>query len=329
MLWKTLALAVASAVAPYATAQEHTSSILELTLGLKGPIHSEKTTVKKLSADPRSQPKLHVYGSPAWIVFDTDGRVIEEEHGQPGHRSPNVKIRNTYHSSDEDDVTRTANGQVSRSQTVTRPDGTVETTTLQDGSLVCRTVDITDKEGNTLESTSYDASGEISDRWVYHYKNGKMTEMQAWGPHNAFVQHTASEFNSDGDLVVETFYDQTGKPVTTFSFDGARLRSYWQDPECGCSQNFGRRTKDVSYSYATRPDGSLETTVLNHPGTDSNREPSDEEVYVGDHVLVEKLTFTYKRDTHGNWTKRIVSAWDKKTGEMVPIEEDTRIVTYY
>jgi hypothetical protein len=328
MLWKTLALAFASAIAALATAQEHTSLIPELTRGLHGPIHSQKTTTKKLSPDPRREPKLHVYQCPAWTLFDTTGRIVEEAQIRRSDGTFVWNVRNSYDPKD-DVTTRTQNGQVFRDETTTRPDGTVETSTFQDGVLVSRTEDISDKDGNTLESTSYGADGEISDRMVYHYKNGRMTELQEWGPKNEFGGHRALEYNSNGDPILATFYDKRGKPVTTFSFEGARLSSYWQDPDCGCSNNFGRRANDASYSYATRPDGSLETTVGNYSRSASRFEPSDEEVYAGDHVLAEKLAFTYERDGHANWTKRVVSAWDKKTGEMVPIEEDVRVLTYY
>ena len=327
MLRKVLALAVACVLALCATAQEPTVWTPAANMGFHGPIHSQKTTIKKLAPDPRTESKLYFHPAPELTVFDTSGRVIEEAHWRKDDGTFAVSVRNSYDA--DDNVTRTDHGQVSREETTQHPDGTVETKTLQDGVLVSRTMDISDKEGNTLESTSYDEAGAISSRMMYHYKNGKMTEMQEWGPKQEFVQHVASEFNSDGDLILMTFYDKEGKPVTTFSLNGIHLSSYWQEPNCGCSNNIGLSTDGVSYSYATEPDGSLETRVQNHAGTRSNLEPSDIERYTGDHVLVEKLAFTYERDGHGNWTKRVVSAWDKSTGEVVPIEEDIRILTYY
>jgi len=327
MRWKGPALAITACVALQVAAQEPTVWTEAGRMGFHGPIHSQKTTVKKLAPDPRTESKLHFHRFPESTVFDTAGRVLEEAQGQRRDGTFYMKVRNSYDA--EDNVTRTENGQVFHEETAQRPDGTVETNRLQDGVLVSRTVDISDKEGNTLESTSYDVASAISSRSVYHYRNGKMTEMQEWGPNNEFIQHRASEFNSEGDLILETFYNKEGKPVTTFSFNGKRLSSYWQDPTCGCSNNLRLRTKDISYSYATQPDGSLETTIQKHPGTESKIEPTEMERYTGDHVLVEKLAFTYERDSHGNWTKRIVSAWDRKTGEMVPIEEDLRTLTYY
>jgi hypothetical protein len=41
------------------------------------------------------------------------------------------------------------------------------------------------------------------------------------------------------------------------------------------------------------------------------------------------LTFQYQRDSHDNWTQRVISAWDPKTDTLIPIEEDDRTIIYY
>jgi hypothetical protein len=46
-------------------------------------------------------------------------------------------------------------------------------------------------------------------------------------------------------------------------------------------------------------------------------------------TLVESSPFSYERDAQGNWTKRIVSVWDPNSDTMIPIQEDSRALTYH
>jgi hypothetical protein len=138
----------------------------------------------------------------------------------------------------------------------------------------------------------------------------------------------ADRYDQDGDLVGRTYFDGNGKTVTTFSLTGGRLTSYWQADDCKCSNSVGISLDDVSYDYQTEPDGSLETTVQNHPQTQSNMELTDTERFSSDNTLLEKVAFSYERDGWGNWTKRVVSAWDPKDNTMIPIKEDLRTLTY-
>src|SRR5262249_8283294 len=45
--------------------------------------------------------------------------------------------------------------------------------------------------------------------------------------------------------------------------------------------------------------------------------------------LIDKLSYQYERDAHGNWTSRVVSVLVPATKDLVEIEHDTRTITYY
>src|SRR2546425_11001034 len=47
-------------------------------MGLRGPVHTQRFTSKKLREDPRSHPKLHIWSPIAWMVFDSKGHFIEQ-----------------------------------------------------------------------------------------------------------------------------------------------------------------------------------------------------------------------------------------------------------
>jgi hypothetical protein len=69
--------------------------------------------------------------------------------------------------------------------------------------------------------------------------------------------------------------------------------------------------------------------VQKHQGHIGEVENNEVERYNEAGDLLEKLTFQYDRDLYGNWTRRDVSLWDSRTNSMIPIQEDTRTITYY
>jgi hypothetical protein len=310
-----------------ASAKEPVKWTQAMNLGFHGPVHSERTISRKLNPDPRTDPRLFIFPSAPWEVFDPAGRPIEESISQEEDGRLSQLARTSYEP--EAWVKSYDNSDSFRIETKKNPAGTVETKTFRNDQLVTRHIRRFNDQGDMLESLSYNSTGELVNRATYAYENGRLTEHQVRGRKGEFYVHMADRYNQDGDLILRIYYDKEGNPVTMFSLDGLKLTSYWQDPNCECSNEVGLGTDGVSYSYRTERDGGLETIVENHSGVEGNLEPTDSERFSGNHVLVEKLTFTYERDAHGNWTKRVVSAWDPNSGIMIPIQEDLRTVTYY
>jgi hypothetical protein len=79
----------------------------------------------------------------------------------------------------------------------------------------------------------------------------------------------------------------------------------------------------------TTKEGILRKTVQHHKGRRTNSEIDDEELYDENDHLLERIAYIYERDSHGNWTKRTSLILDIKTNNMVPVREDTRVLTYY
>lgn len=300
-----------------------------MNMGLHGPVRSQRVTSTKLNPDPRIDPKLFINTPTAWVVFDAAGRVIQQSNAANGdgtiisvaHMSYDPKAA-VESSSDGTNVWRTER-QIGAQ-------GPVEVKTFRNEVLFMRETEKYDELGNMVESITYDAEGDVQSRATYGYDDkGRTTEWCVWGPRNQFNLHMADRFDNEGDLTQRTYFDEAGRAVATFSLSHGRLTTYWQASDCKCAHEVGLSLDDVTYLYKTEPDGTLETTVQNHPHTRSNIELSDAERFSGDNTLLEKITFSYERDTQGNWTKRIVSAWDPISGAMIPIQEGLRILTYY
>ncbi len=300
-----------------------------MNMGLHGSVHSQRVTSKKLNLDPRIDPKLFIYTPTAWVVFGTDGRVIEQASAARGdgtiisvaHVSYDPKTR-IESSSDGTNVWRT--------ETEVGSHGPVEVKTFRNGELFGRETERYDEGGNMVESITYDAEGNAQSRATYGYDDkGRTTDWCVWGPRNQFNIHMADRFDENGDLIQRTYFDESGRTITTLSLSGGKLTSHWQAVDCECSNEVGVSFDDVTYFYQTQHDGTIETTVQNHPHTRSNIELTDAERISGNNTIVEKLTFNYERDSHGNWTKRIVSAWDPKSDTTIPMQEDLRVLTYY
>ncbi len=327
MFPRTLAvLIIAGVISSCVAAQELARPTDATVRGFHGPIHSERMTTRKFGPDPRTDRKLRIRPSPAWLVFDPTGQLIETANDD-GEGTLINHVRTRY---DALGSVSTTNGRILRNVVEKRSGGTVETKTFENEVFIGRTTQRYDDRGDLVESIAYDARGEVEIRENYAYEKGKITDLRIWEANGESDVHVGYRFNDDGDLVLSTFYDKDGSPVTIFSLQGVQLTSYWQDPNCACSHNSVGVTADgVTYRYRALPDGSLEATVTSHPGSETHLEPSEIERYAGNHVLVDKLTFTYERDTQGNWTKRTVSARDPNTGMMIPIQEDIRTLTYY
>jgi hypothetical protein len=58
-------------------------------------------------------------------------------------------------------------------------------------------------------------------------KQGRNTEWYVWGARNQFSLHLADRFDEDGDLTQRTYFDDSGKAISTFSLSRGKLTTYW------------------------------------------------------------------------------------------------------
>jgi hypothetical protein len=300
-----------------------------MNMGLHGPVRSQRVTSRKLNPDPRTDPKLFIDTPTAWVVFDDAGRVTEQANAASGDGTIISVAHLTY--DPKTGIESSSDGiNVWRTERQIGDHGPVEVKTFRNEVLFERETERYDEHGNMVESITYDAEGDVQSRATYGYDDkGRTTDWCVWGPRNQFNIHMADRFDENGDLIQRTYFDESGRTVTTLSLSNGKLTSHWQAADCECSNDVGISFDDVSYFYQTQRDGTIETTVQNHPHTRSNIELTDAERISGNDTVVEKLTFNYERDSRGNWTKRTVFAWDPKSDATIPVQEDLRILTYY
>jgi hypothetical protein len=297
--------------------------------GLNGPVHTVKLQIQKLNEDPRSQPKLWSSVHGPWLVFDRQGRIIDNSNAP----SPDGEVSGYARTEYRDDgsvighlSSEPGHEVLSRSETTTHPDGSTETSTFFDEKLVSRTLVRRNPERNEEEDFNYSASGElVSSSSSRSDNDGRNVDVIVTSP-NSFW-HMCDLYWENG--IQRTELNEQGKVLWSISMQDGKLLSAWHDPDCHCAGSLGwDKHYEGGTSYGFQEDGALEEIISKHPGRYGNIENDEEERY-RDGILMEKLTFEYQRDSYGNWTERTVSAWDPETNSVVPIEADTRVITYY
>jgi hypothetical protein len=182
-----------------------------------------------------------------------------------------------------------------------------------------------------LEESTYDAGGELRTRLITHYDAvGRVTAQEAHGPGDEFQLHFADEYGNDGSLVNRDYLSADGRIVMSLAFRGDRLLSFARAPDCRMQgSGFVLDGEGVSTEYQVHDDCTLEMIVQRHPGRETNFDNDVMERFDEAGHLLDRLTLHYDRDRYGNWTRRTISAWDPKTNQTVPIQEDVRTLTYF
>jgi len=304
-------------------------------MGLRGRVHTQRFTSKKLREDPRSHPKLHIWSPIAWMVFDSKGHFIEQanmldEDGKPqavSRMKRDAEGRIVESSSEANDRAPTWHNEFHYG-----PHGVIENRTYRGQEVQVRQTTDYDARGNAIEIRTYDAAGDIFSRACYRYDDhDRVIEWRVFGIHNEFHTDMVDRYDQAGDIAERMELNGDGRPIRILVLNKNKLVWWWQDPNCNCSGGIGWNDpeKGVTTSYEIQADGTLETTVENHPGRYGNVEVDDMQRFASDGGLLEKLTFRYERDPQGNWVARTISAWDPKTNTLIPIQEDHRTMTYY
>lgn len=300
--------------------------------GFQGPIHTSEFMIRQLEKDPRSAPKLPVRVlQKGWMVFDESGQLTEEGDLDSAGKIEHV-VRRYYDGDGQENTTELIDGQkITRYalETRTAADGAVERRNLVNGALQSTIVSRINQPTTAGETTITDAEGKTINhtRWE---QDGRTQTMELWGPDGKFIFHSRRTTDDEGDITESSRFDETGRLVSIMAFDKGELTSFWQDPDCKCTNTAPFRGKDGStIFYTTNEQGKLYKEVQHHPGRLTNQELEVDELYDQNGELVEKIAYAYVRDEHGNWTKRTVSVLDSSKNEMVAVQEDTRELSYY
>ena len=298
--------------------------------GFHGPIYTQKRSTQMLEKAPRSEPSLHILTlAREWVKFSPVGEVAEEGDFNSEGQLVN-KVNRTYGQNGE--TSEAVNGDKTthyRSERAASENGSAQTETYVDDVLQARITETSDARMGTREVVAANASGEIFSRTL-STEDKLVQDLRMWGRGGKLVIHSLRRLDEQGRTTQSDRFDGSGKLVSTMSFSKGELTSFWQAPLCDCTNVAAfRRPEGVSVFYKTEKDGRLCKDVQHHKGRPTNHEIDDEELYNQDGQLLERLAYSYERDTHGNWTTRTISALDMTTGNMVPIQRDTRELTYY
>jgi hypothetical protein len=297
--------------------------------GFSGPIHTQKIFHSELNKDPRPEKtRMWIRDWANWQLFDENGNQVEtgqlDASGQP------IDIVRTQFSTDH------------HSRTMKWPDGT--TNTIEDtpglfgiteerisvnGKLTSRSELTYDEQGRESAGKYFDSQGTIISHFLYRYDKG-LKETLEWNAKGDIINHSLIRYDGDGDEMERTDYDAQGKPFANFRVNKLELLSYWVDPECKCASGAGySEPGDRTVWYLIDQDGKFQKSMEHHRGRRTNWEPDDGEQYDAAGRLLDRVVYTYARDAHGNWTRRVVSVLDPVSRSMLPIREDTRVLTYY
>ncbi|HEV3039852.1 MAG TPA: hypothetical protein VHA33_18950 [Candidatus Angelobacter sp.] len=297
----------------------------------EGPIHTQLLKSKPLNKDPRKRERYPLNTSFAWMVFCPTGERLEsgslDDFGKPvnlvrpKHDESGRETEVVAHEGDKTSIRRT--------EREIGPFGTTEERVFVDNKLWYRIVSTSSREGNEIDCKHFDESGQL----IFHSieKKDKFTkDLEIWGAQGKWSFHSMERYDENGEVIESSRFNSEGSLVSEFSFNQGHLTSHWQDPQCHCTNvgAFGFPGEYTVY-YTTDEDGTFLEQVRHHKGQPTGRDPDDVETRDVNGKLVEWLTFTYERDKYGNWTKRLVSVRDVESGLMIPVQEDTRILTYY
>ncbi len=295
-------------------------------LGLQGPVHSSLIVTTQVNPDPRDPKERHLYyfGGTPWLVFDTNGWIIESAaqliDGKPQAVSKQAR--------DEDGNYLESNARTETQGNCDRK----ETKRYRNGKLESHEVETYDEVGWTIRSESFYEDGRLSSETDYAFLDPlAFHESKSYAPDGTVQLHWKTRSDDPIGRLDFSQYDSNGRAVLTFTAINGEVISKWQDPQW---KQFSpsvvwTHTSHFSVTFVFSETGELSRTVEHHEGREWATEPDDVLLYNSNGAFLEKIAYKYARDGHGNWTSRSVMVWDKGTNSMVEVQRDSRTLTYY
>jgi YD repeat-containing protein len=209
------------------------------------------------------------------------------------------------------------------SLTIYNRDGFVEEFHAYDdkGNFAYKSISEFDSSGNKIQVTDYDANGNAIEVKNYHNPDGSLS----WG--------LRFSYNREGNMIGHSYFDKDGQitSVTDYVYnqDGKEKQEITTDVE-------GKRTNRAVHSFSENGE---EMTMFDSRGVLESRYVSQitdkgdrtEFSYDKNGKLTRKETYTYERDTQGNWIKEVTSEWEDKNGTLAFKRTiiTRRTITYY
>ncbi len=306
------------------------------TFGLRGKVHSQRLTTRRLAGSPVPEGMFYemIAPPPDWLVFDRNGFVIELANVLPEDGSSPELTRNEID----------AQGRLIES-VHERPDGPPDRTVyrygeygplqvktfLGDKLLYTEAIEYDDR-GNVVRSTLYRGARRLLFREESSFdEDNHRVESIRIGPKGEILEHAKERFDEKGDLVESDELDSQGRAVNTMVFKKDVLVSWRVDPAYRSSKGIIKQDQHIGpYTYELEEDGGV-VTFVHHNSAGISWGYDDQAVEALDQNgnIFQKVAFQYERDSEGNWTRRVASALDPRTGSMIAIQEDVREITYY
>ncbi|MCE0521339.1 MAG: hypothetical protein LV480_00320 [Methylacidiphilales bacterium] len=206
------------------------------------------------------------------------------------------------------------------------------------GAVDGKTLDTYNKQGCTLEKSSWNETGVLENKIVSTYDaQGNFLTRQGFGANGELVSSCTLTFdpaakkitseihNPDGSLNNKTIsiYDDYGKEHDVTHFDSSgnmtgrtTMQRDYKGKEISVIFYGKNNDKETTISVRWYPDGSQEGESISE---DANG-------------VTTEIKYDYpERDSHGNWTTRIKKTDFQKEGESIEQSEliTERVITYY
>jgi hypothetical protein len=324
-------------------------------------VHTLLTKTQQLSADPR--PNSHpiegnahmslsrlsaMGGSPTWLSFDENGRLVEQ-----GTVSPDAKFASLTRTEGNTSVTTVK--LPNQTETVERrtvtSNGASSMDVYRNGQLTEKMESAARNSGSSssngksaFDRKTYDAQGNLlseSSTETVIEREGKNRTITRTARHVTDRENGNNEdrkiidrFDAGHELTEHTEYDAGGTMICSFRFSGTRLAYSMISSETKrpCIASVFSREESKRYQFALYPNGGageLSTEIWTFTDMQRIMEPESIERLDASGSVIDKISFRYERDPQGNWTTRAVSVLDPATNQLVDIQRDTRTITYY
>lgn len=297
--------------------------------GLKDVVKSISTERQILSPEPR-QPDgptiIYPIGCEV-CEYDEDGNLVRQgQNWETGFVGETTRYVRDEDGNVRQQIVENEKGELERRVAVGRF-GNTEEEFYQHGVLQSKNKYRYDQNGNVIESLTYDAHGVPTARTTATFdEHGTVTEQFDYGPKDKFLLHYTQSYDREADVQRFTNFNEDGTVRLTFTAQGNRLTSYWQQPsnvpELGSTVCF--TTGCESHNL----DGSAFRTLTTF-ADDGRRNPTRAELRDATDQVQMAADYEYEFDGHGNWTKRSVWIWTRESGERTLLEIDSRKLTYW
>lgn len=188
-----------------------------------------------------------------------------------------------------------------------------------------------DQDGKVLETTDFNAKGDVQFKQVNKYDGRRLVEqvmLKADG--SVFRRHTLV-YQVNPPVTESIVYDQNGavisKSTTTRSGEKSESESYMFSPNRTVrSESRYAPMPGGGYLYERRVDGNVLNREEFTPGA---KDGGERIIYNTDGTIKSKERYSREFDTHGNLIKTVRSVAEGDSQDFKPTDVTYRIIEYY